>query len=90
MRSWLRERRLELCMTQQEVAEKAKISRPFYTQIENNFNNKGVSVKTAKSLATVMSFNWTKLFDEEEEKTQSRDILDNIVCAGGQERTVQR
>ena len=81
---------MEMCMTQQEVAERARISRPFYTQIENNFNNKNVSVKTAKSLATVMNFHWTRLFDEEEERTQSRDIFGDIVYVRGPESTVQR
>ena len=73
MRNWLKERRLELYLTQQEVADMANISRPFYTQIENSSNNKRVSVRTAKRLATVMDFNWTRLFDEEEDKTATRE-----------------
>ena len=65
MRIWLRELRNKKGLTQEEVAEKAEISRPFYVQIENMTNNKGVSPHTAKKIASVLSFDWTYFFEEE-------------------------
>lgn len=62
MRIWLREERIKLGLTQQQIAEKVGISRSFYTQIETQFKNKGVSVKTAKKLGNAMNFEWTKFF----------------------------
>lgn len=50
-------------MTQQEVANKAKINRAFYTQIETGERNP--SVLTAKKIATVLGFNWTLFFEYE-------------------------
>ena len=66
MRLWLRQLRFAKGMTQEEVAERAEISRPFYVQIENMTHNKGVSPHTAKKIASVLNFDWTYFFEENE------------------------
>lgn len=44
-------------LTQQEVANKAGISRSYYAEIEAG--NKNPGVKTAKKLGGVLMFDWT-------------------------------
>lgn len=48
-------------MTQQEVADKSKIERSYYTMIENG--NRKPSVEVAKRIAKTMNFNWTIFFE---------------------------
>ena len=52
--------------TQSQVAIKANISLSFYSQIENGVRKP--SVDTAKRIASVLDFDWTKFFDEETEQ----------------------
>lgn len=61
--SWLKDIRLELELTQEQVAERAGISRAFYTEIETG--SKQPSTKTAKKIAQVLNFNWVIFFEEE-------------------------
>lgn len=46
--------------TQQQVANKAGISRSYYAELESG--NKNPSVKTAKRLGSVLNFDWTIFF----------------------------
>jgi transcriptional regulator with XRE-family HTH domain len=48
--------------THQQIADKAKVSRSYYTEIENG--DKNPSVKTAKKIADALKFKWTKFFEE--------------------------
>ena len=65
-RLWLAEYRGN--HTHQEVADMSKLSRSFYTEIENG--DKNPSVDTAKRIARALRFKWTKFFEEQSRKTQ--------------------
>ncbi|MDQ7092213.1 helix-turn-helix transcriptional regulator [Desulfosporosinus sp. PR] len=47
-------------LTQQQVANKAGISRSYYAELESG--NKNPGVKTAKKLSSVLMFDWTLFF----------------------------
>ncbi|WP_281201612.1 helix-turn-helix transcriptional regulator [Bacillus altitudinis] len=61
-REWLRKKRTEKHMTQEEVALEAGIARTTYASIEQGERNAGV--KTAKSISKVLEFDWTLFFEE--------------------------
>ncbi len=58
---WLKQKRLNKRYTQKEVAEKVQIMRASYTQIENG--TRRPSVETAKKIARLLDFDWTRFFD---------------------------
>ena len=60
MRDWLLNIRKKQNKTQQEVADKALISRVYYTRIENGEFR--VPVKTAIKIADVLGFSWTLFY----------------------------
>lgn len=60
-RHWLIKYRGE--RTQQEVADKSRLSRSFYTEIENG--DKNPSVETAKKIAKALGFKWTNFFEDQ-------------------------
>jgi transcriptional regulator with XRE-family HTH domain len=66
MRTWLIEYRTKKGLTQEETATKCGISRQYYSFIESGERN--CPVKTAKKIAEVLDFPWTKFFDETTEK----------------------
>lgn len=57
LRLWLKEKRTEKGLKQEEVAEQASISRSYYTQIE--LGNKIPTPKVALKLAEILEFDWT-------------------------------
>ena len=61
MRNWLKQIRESSKQTQQEVADKAKISRPYYTRIEKGEYE--IPISTAKRIAAVLGFDWTLFFE---------------------------
>ncbi|WP_017728560.1 helix-turn-helix transcriptional regulator [Halalkalibacterium ligniniphilum] len=61
-RSWLVTLRNEIGLTQEAVAEMAKIERSTYTKAENGYP---VRVQTAKSIANVLGFNWILFFEND-------------------------
>lgn len=63
MRVWLKQFRESCGFTQEQVADKADISRSYYTNIENDI--KTPSVRAAKSIADVLKFPWEYFFSEE-------------------------
>lgn len=67
MREWLMDLRHEKGMTQVAVAQNAKISRAYYTQIETGVRSP--SPKVAKRIASVLAFAWTRFFDDESSGT---------------------
>lgn len=69
---WLKDIRLKLDLTQEQVAERAGISRTFYTEIETG--SKNPSTKTAKKIAQVLNFDWVIFFEDECRKTQQKVV----------------
>jgi transcriptional regulator with XRE-family HTH domain len=61
--SWLKIKRINKGLTQNQVAEKCKISRSYYTHIENGTKTPTVSV--AKQIGSTLSFNWTLFFKDD-------------------------
>lgn len=62
MRTWLVDIRNNKGMTQAEVAEKAQISQPSLCDIERGNNTP--KPDTAKRIASVLDFPWTKFYDQ--------------------------
>ena len=69
---WLKDIRLKLDLTQEQVAERAGISRTFYTEIETG--SKNPSTKTAKKIAQVLNFDWVIFFEDECRETQQNAV----------------
>ena len=69
---WLKDIRLKLDLTQEQVAERAGISRTFYTEIETG--SKKPSNKTAKKIAQVLNFDWVIFFEDECRETQQNAV----------------
>lgn len=63
MRKWLKELRDGRCLTQEQVAKSAGISRSHYTHIEQG--NKTPSPKVAQDIAKVLNFKWMRFFEDE-------------------------
>lgn len=61
MRTWLKEYREAAEMTQEQIALKVEISRPYFTEIEKALKNPSVSV--AKKIAKELGFEWTIFFE---------------------------
>ncbi len=60
-RLWVIQKRKKKGFSQKETAEKVGISQPSYCDIEHGKINP--SVKTAKAIAEVLGFDWTKFFE---------------------------
>lgn len=61
MRIWLKERRAELNLTQDEISKQSKISRSTYAMIERG--ERQPSVQVAKEISRVIDRNWTLFFE---------------------------
>lgn len=61
MRKWLRERRKQKSLTQQQVAIAVHITQPAYGMIEKGKRNP--SVKLAKEIGKVLGFDWQSFFE---------------------------
>lgn len=57
MRKWLKEKRIAKGLTQTQVADRCKISRSYYTHIENG--TKTPTVPIAKLIGLELDVNWT-------------------------------
>lgn len=62
MRKWLFDIRLRKKLTQESIAKEVKITRTYYTQIENG--DRRPSVEVAKRIAVCLDFDWTIFFDD--------------------------
>lgn len=62
MLKWIIEKRKILRMSQFKVASEAGISQSYYAAIENGVRNP--SVDTAKHIAAVLGFEWTRFFTD--------------------------
>ncbi|MGJ9384292.1 helix-turn-helix transcriptional regulator [Salipaludibacillus sp. CF4.18] len=60
-RLWLRKKREEAGLTQEEVASKCGIGRATYGAIETGDRN--ATVINAKKIANLLNFDWTIFFD---------------------------
>jgi DNA-binding XRE family transcriptional regulator len=59
---WLAKVRIELGMTQEEVASKAEIARTTYAMIEQG--KRQPSVVVSKKISEVLNLSWTKFFED--------------------------
>ena len=62
MREWLKRRRLESGLTQEDVAKSSDIERAYYNMIENG--SRKPSVDVAKRIAATLEFEWTIFFED--------------------------
>ncbi|MDE0581516.1 helix-turn-helix domain-containing protein [Planococcus sp. A6] len=69
MRKWLKDQRINLGFTQEEVAEKAGIARTTYAMIEQG--ERSPSVIVAKKIAQSLEFQWTIFFEKEVHESRS-------------------
>ncbi|CAK7069536.1 helix-turn-helix transcriptional regulator [Tissierella sp.] len=63
MRIWLSNIRQQQEKTHEDVATGCNITRQFYSMIENG--ERTPSVSTAKKIASVLDFDWTRFYEEE-------------------------
>lgn len=69
MREWLKQIRQLRGLTEMQVASAANIAQPFYHNIENG--SKYPSVRTAKTIAAVLGFDWTLFYADIKPDTQA-------------------
>ncbi len=67
MREWLKNLRIQLDMSQQELADKVGVSREYITMIENN--ERTPSVVIAKKIGVELNFNWIIFFENKSNET---------------------
>lgn len=63
MRKWLKEKRLNAGLTQEQLAIESGIARTTYAMYEQGERNPSVSA--AMSIANVLEFKWTIFFEDE-------------------------
>ncbi len=61
----LREMRMSVGLTQAEVAQKIFIPQSYYSRIERGQIGESLPVPTAKKIAAVLGFNWTRFYEDE-------------------------
>ena len=66
MRKWLLD--IRDGRTQAEIAEAVGISQQMYSAIE--LGERRPSVEVAKRLASVLGFNWTRLYDDDDDNDE--------------------
>ena len=71
MNAWLKTARESLGISQENVASKCAVTRQYYNFIENG--ERRPSVETAKKIAAVLGFPWTRFFEEQEGGEESAD-----------------
>lgn len=64
MRNWLKALRKQHDLSQAKVAEISGITQQMYNLIENG--ERRPSVETAKKIAQVLGFDWTRFFEDEQ------------------------
>jgi putative transcriptional regulator len=67
LRTWLKDIRAKKELTQQEVANAANVDVTMISKIE--LGERRPSVEVAKKIASVLGFNWTRFFEDEDELT---------------------
>jgi transcriptional regulator with XRE-family HTH domain len=66
LRKWLKEIREKKGLSQYQVAKQARLSQSYYAGIESGNRGHKLPVKTAKRIANVLGFNWTRFYETEE------------------------
>lgn len=74
MRDWLRERRIESKMTQEQVAVKAGVARTSYAMYEQGKRDPSVAV--AVKISDVLKFNWTLFFEDKVHETRKLECCE--------------
>ena len=64
MRHWLRDARQAKGLSQEETAKRTGVSQSTYAMWETG--TRTPTVETAKRIADVLGFSWTRFFDDEE------------------------
>lgn len=67
-RVWLIELREELKLTQKNLADLVGVTRQMISAIENGA---GTKTSTAKKIASVLGFSWTRFFEDQKVKEES-------------------
>lgn len=70
MRNWLVNIRKDAHKSQQAVADEAGISQSYYAGIEIGNRGKPLAVPIAKAIAGVLGFDWTRFYDESDDKPE--------------------
>lgn len=65
MRTWLKDLRKNLHLTQSQLAEKIGVDVTLIGKIENG--SRRPSVKTAMKIADTLGFEWTRFYDGEQD-----------------------
>lgn len=65
MREWLKNFRDAAGMSQKNVAKTCGISRQYYNYIENGERGKELPVTMAKKIASALSFDWQRFYEQE-------------------------
>ncbi len=65
MRYWLKRIREEKNMSQDLVSREAGIAQGYYSDIENGVKGCKLPVETAKKIAAVLDFEWTKFYEDQ-------------------------
>lgn len=65
MREWFKKLRLKADLTQSDVANMANVDVTTINKIE--LGERRPSVETAKAIAEVLNFDWTKFYENEKE-----------------------
>ncbi|WP_239984878.1 helix-turn-helix domain-containing protein [Sporolactobacillus pectinivorans] len=74
--NFLKARRDALELSQQDVANGAKIDRSYYTKIENGLRP---SVDVAQRIAKFMNFDWTLFFDQNSVKIAQNNKEQEVI-----------
>jgi putative transcriptional regulator len=69
LRTWLKDIRAKKKLTQQEVANAANVDVTMISKIE--LGERRPSVEVAKKIASVLGFNWTRFFEDEDDLTKT-------------------
>jgi len=69
LRKWLKDIRAKKELTQQEVANAVNVDVTMISKIE--LGERRPSVEVAKKIASVMGFNWTRFYEDEDEITKT-------------------
>lgn len=69
MRTWLKDIRAKKELTQREVANAANVDVTMISKIE--LGERRPSVEVAKKIASVLGFDWTRFYEDEDEITKT-------------------
>ncbi|MBR0575722.1 helix-turn-helix transcriptional regulator [Proteiniclasticum sp. BAD-10] len=64
MREWLKQARESHGLSQYKVAELAKMSQSYYAAIETGDRGGKLPVETARKIAEVLKFEWTRFYED--------------------------